>query len=178
MCHRLLGNNGIARGFCQAEMLSNGFRDDAFDLAGRYSRDRTGLVLSAAQGRADIEPVPDAVLAGKARAHAIAPVVEEFSLQEGATLRICRLAFDDVGLEQRLHSLKGLLVHDRLVLAFEPLAAMMDLAEIDPVLEKVREGTVGEGNAAIVFGDLCIAALSDDAPLVQVSDQAAKRFEL
>ena len=39
------------------------------------------------------------------------------------------------------------------MLSLEPFAAVMDLAEVDPVLQEIGEGTVGEGNAALVFGD-------------------------
>ncbi len=60
--------------------------------------------------------------------------------------------------------------------AFEPLAAMMNLAEIDAVLEKIGEGTIGEGNAAIVFGDLGVALLGDDAPVVEFAHQLAERL--
>src|SRR6516162_7492200 len=159
-------------------MLPNGLLDNALNFGGGYSRDRAGPVLSPTQGGTDIESVPDPVLAGKARAHATAPVVEEFSLQQRATFRVFGLALDDIGLEQRLQAVKSLAVDDRLVLAFEPFAAVMDFTEIDPVLEEVGEGAISEGNAAIVFGDFRVTALGDDAALVEISHQAGKGFAL
>src|SRR6516225_7996173 len=140
-------------------MLPNGLLDNALNFGGRYSCDRAGHVLASAQGGTDIESVPHPVLAGKARAHAVAFVVEQFSLQQRATFRVFGLALDDIGLEQRLHPLKGLPVDDRLVLAFEPFAAVVDFTEIDPVLEEVGEGAISEGNAAIVFGGFRVTAL-------------------
>ena len=45
------------------------------------------------------------------------------------------------------------------------------LAEVDAVFQKVGEGTISEGNAAVVFGDLGIPPLGDDAPAVEIRDQ-------
>ncbi len=62
------------------------------------------------------------------------------------------------------------------MLTLEPFAAMMDFAEIDAVLEKVGEGTVGEGNAAQVLGNLGVAPLGDDASAIEFGHQLAKRL--
>jgi len=41
------------------------------------------------------------------------------------------------------------------------------IADVDAVLQEVGEGTVGEGNATVVFGDLCVAPLGDDFPSIE-----------
>jgi hypothetical protein len=43
----------------------------------------------------------------------------------------------------------------------------MHLAEIDPILQEVGEGTVSEGNATLVFCDLGVAPLGDDFPTIE-----------
>ena len=51
-----------------------------------------------------------------------------------------------------------------------PFAIMMDLAEVDAVLQKMGEGTIGEGDAATKFRDLGVAPFGDDAALVEILD--------
>ena len=62
-----------------------------------------------------------------------------------------------------MNPFEGRAINDGFVLTLEPFAAMMDFAEIDAVLEKIGEGTIGEGNGAIVFGNFGVAPLGDDA---------------
>jgi hypothetical protein len=57
------------------------------------------------------------------------------------------------------------------MLALEPFAAVMDFAEIDAVLQEIGEGAIGEGDTALVFLDLGVAALGDDLSLVEFGDQ-------
>ena len=58
--------------------------------------------------------------------------------------------------------------------ALEPFAAVVDLAEVDPVFQEVGEGAVGEGNAALIFRDFGVASLGDDASAVEFGDQFAE----
>ena len=74
---------------------------------------------------------------------------------------------DPVGLQQSLHLLEGLAIKDRLMFSLEPFSAVMHLAEIDPILQEVGEGTVSEGNATLVFCDLGVAPLGDDFPTIE-----------
>src|SRR5258706_2859294 len=103
--------------------------------------------------RTNIEAIPDSILAGKARAHPVALVIEQFSLEQRPALGSFDLAALSFGFEEFLNPVKRGPIDNGFVFAFEPLAAMMNLAQIDAVLEKIGEGTIGEGNAAIVFGD-------------------------
>src|SRR6185437_9053674 len=93
-------------------------------------------------------------------------------------LEILDSAAIDVGLQRFLDLIKCLSVQDRLVLTLEPFAAIMDLAEIDPVLQEIGEGTVGEGNAALVFCDLDVSPCGDDTSSVEFSDELGERFQL
>ena len=47
----------------------------------------------------------------------------------------------------------------------------MNLANVDSVLQEISEGPVGEGNAAVVLGDLGVPALRNDATPVQFSNK-------
>src|SRR4029453_5963141 len=68
-------------------------------------------------------------------------------------------------------------IYDGFVLAFEPLAAMMDLTEVDPVFQEISEWTVGEGNATLVLSDLGAASFSHDASRIEIRDQFAERLQ-
>jgi hypothetical protein len=62
-----------------------------------------------------------------------------------------------------LDPVKGPAVNYGLVLSLEPFTAIVNLANIGAIFEEVGERTVGEGNSAVVFRDLCISPLSDNA---------------
>ena len=70
---------GLVRGIRGREVLSNRLLYNALDVVGGYSRDRAGRVFSPAQSHTDIKSVAAAILARKARAHAIALVVKSLS---------------------------------------------------------------------------------------------------
>jgi uncharacterized protein (TIGR04141 family) len=65
-----------------------------------------------------------------------------------------------------LNPVEGRAIDDGFVLALKPLAAVVNLAEIDAVLQEIGEGTVGERNAPVVFGDLGAAPFGDDTPAI------------
>src|SRR6476620_1737038 len=107
---------------------------------------------SPAQGCTYVKSVADAVLAGKARSHAVALVIKELALEQGTAFRKLGSARDGVGFELLLHLFECLPIENRLVLSLEPFSAVMGLADIDAVFQEVGEGTVSEGNATIVLG--------------------------
>src|SRR5262249_9495700 len=153
-------------------------RDKPLDLGRRDPRDGPGLGLPSAQLGADVEPVAHAILAGKTRTHPVALVVEELALEQGTALREFYPALDRVFLQLQLNLVKGLPIEDRCVLSLEPFAAVMGFAKVDPVLEEIGEGAVGEGDAALVFRDLGVAPLGDNVPAVKLGDQFAERSQL
>jgi hypothetical protein len=107
------------------------------------------------------------LLAGKARAHEVAFVVIEFATEEGAAVGPSGLTAQGVGFEKILDPVEGCAIDDAFVLALEPLATVMNLTEIDAVLEKIGERTIGESNAAVVFGNLGVAPFGDHAPAIE-----------
>src|SRR5258705_12286325 len=158
-------------------LSTQGFHYRLLDCLGGDASHRSCCSFPSPQKRgADIEAIPDSVLAGKAWAHPVALVIEQFSLEQRPAIRSFDLAALRVGFEEPLNPFDGRAINDGFVLTLEPFAAMMDFAEIDAVLEKVGEGTVGEGNAAQVLGNLGVAPLGDDASAIQFGHQLAKRL--
>jgi hypothetical protein len=55
---------------------------------------------------------------------------------------------------------------------------VVNLANVDAVFQEIGEGPVGERDATVVFGDLGVPALGDDAAAVQLGDKLAGGFQL
>src|ERR1700730_12460015 len=101
------------------------------------SRHRSGQCFPAPQERrADVKPVTKAILAGKARAHEVAAVVVELAQEQGAAFGSFCFPAARLGDEQFLDPVERCAVDDGFVLALKPLAAVVNLAEIDAVLEE------------------------------------------
>jgi hypothetical protein len=60
------------------------------------------------------------------------------------------------------------------MLSLEPLAAVVDLADVDAIFQEIGEGTISEGNAAPIFGDLGVASLGNNTSAVKFGDQFAE----
>jgi len=149
-----------------------------FDRRRSNTPDRSRLRLtSSQQRRTHIKSVTHTVLAGKARAHAISLVIVEFAEEQGTAFRSFCDAAARFGSEELLDPVKGRAVDDSLVLAREPLAGVVNLAEINPVLEKVREETVGEGDATVILDYLGRTSLRDNTSPVEVRDQLAEGLQ-
>lgn len=118
-------------------LITNHGLDDSLDLRRRTPGDGARRMLPSAQRPADVKPVSDAVLTAEAWPHTVAAVVKELALKQGAVLRAAGLAVDGVGLEQRLDLFERVLVEDRVMLGLKPFAAVMDFAEVDPVLLEI-----------------------------------------
>ena len=140
--------------------------------------DPAAVLPPSQQRRADVEAIAHSVLAGKARAHAVALVVVKLALEQGAAIGSLYLPAAGFGCEKLLNAVKGRAIDNGVVFALEPLAAVVHLAEVDSVFEEVGEGTIGEGNATIVFGDPGIALLGDDAPAIEIRDQFAEGLQV
>jgi hypothetical protein len=82
-----------------------------------------------------------------------------------------------IGLKQILHAIEHLSVQDGFVLAVEPFSAVVNLAEIDPVLQKIGERTISEGNAAVVLGNFGNTPFGDDAPAVEIGSEFAEGLQ-
>jgi len=81
-------------------MQLNGSKNGALDLCRRGTANRSGRCLPPPQQcRTDIEAITHAALAGKARAHEVAPVVIELALEQRAAFEVFDFAAIGVGLE-------------------------------------------------------------------------------
>jgi hypothetical protein len=73
-----------------------------------------------------------------------------------------------LGCENLLDLIVDLLVDNGRVLAGKPLLLVTGLADVDPVLQKIGEGTIGERNSAVKFPHLGVPTLGDDAFVVEI----------
>ena len=140
---------GLIIGFCPPLIGFKGSKNGALYLCGRDASDRPRRSFPPAQQRrTDVEAITHSVFCGEARAHAVATVVVELAQEEGAAFGSFCFPATRLGDEQLLDPVKSPMIDDGFVLAVEPFAAVVNLAEIDAVLQEVGEGTEAEGNAA------------------------------
>src|SRR5271163_2930975 len=95
---------------------THGSCDPSLDLKRRYARHGPGFVFPSLQDRLEnIVPPSPALLGGMARAHPVAAIVEQLAREKGVRLlpRPCG-AFGVLG-KQRLNTIPGLLIDDRIM---------------------------------------------------------------
>lgn len=133
--------NRVESEFVSALILLKGDKDCAFNLRCRDASYRSGFGLPPPQQRrTDVEAISNVVLAGKTRAHAIAFIVVELAGEQSATFRSFCLPTIGIGGEELLNPLEGRAIDNGFMLALEPLAAVVNLAEIDAVLQEMGRG--------------------------------------
>jgi hypothetical protein len=60
------------------------------------------------------------------------------------------------------------MVENRSVFARIPFAGVMHFPKINAVLQKMGEGSIGEGNAALILRDFGITCLGNNASAVEI----------
>src|SRR3954463_13051620 len=153
--------------------------DESLDLVGRGPRHRSSLALTPlGQNRGDVVAVADAGPLGRARGHAVAAIVKEPADQQGArggAPGACAVA---IGGELLLDRLKHRPRDDRGVLPRMACAAVVELAEVDPVAQHMRERAVAERDAPDGPARAQPAPSRDDAALPQLALQRREGSEL
>jgi hypothetical protein len=79
-----------------------------------------------------------------ARAHPVATVVIDAADQQRAGLRACGCVVVALGVELGLHRVKKITIEDGGLLAGEDLALEGDLAEVEPIAQKMGKRTASE----------------------------------
>src|ERR1700726_3179855 len=82
-----------------------------------------------------------------------------------------------LGCEKLLNLIEDLPVDNGRVFAGEPLLLVTGLADVDPVLQKIGKGTIGERNSAVKFPHLGIPALGNDALGVEIRHQLPETLQ-
>jgi hypothetical protein len=131
--------------------VANLVDDEALDLAGRDRPGRAGVPAALLGADAGVVPVaPRLVLAGVRRRHgAAARRAAQQALEQGVELGADRgTALAAVALQQRLHLLPCVGVHDGGVLAGVDLSLVAHLAEVRDVGQELVQRRLGERPAA------------------------------
>src|SRR5215211_3403463 len=145
----------------------SGARGDAACLRLSLLQDCVRHVIAVAQ----------AELVGVRRAHAVAAVVEDAAREDGGRALEPKLPCHGAGGELRLHGLKQVTLEDRLVLAAMHLAPIDHLADVEPVLEQIREGADAEADTAPLAPVGKAVCLCPDAAPIEVVDERTDRAE-
>src|SRR5215211_2116358 len=160
------------------QVLAKVLEHQLLDVGGRHADDAACLRLSVLQDCVRyIIAVAQAALVGVRRAHAVAAVVEDAAGENGGRALEPHLPCHGTGGKLGLHGLKQVTVEDRLVLASMHLAPIDHLAEVEPVLEQIREGADAEADAAPLAPVGKAVCFGPDVAPIEVLDEGTDRAE-
>src|SRR5207245_8407081 len=103
--------------------------------------------------------------------HSVATVVIDATDQQGFGFAACDRVIVALVVELGLHRVKEITIDDGGLLAGEDLALEGDLADIEPIAQKVGERTAGEWDPANLVSGLERSHLGDDLSLAKVRHQ-------
>src|SRR5262249_48847004 len=110
-------------------------------------------------------------LAGMARAHAVAAVIEEAAGQQALRFGPVCLMVGELRVQLCRDGLEEVLIENGGLLTFEDIALEGDFADVEAIAQQMGERATRKGNAANGVAGLERADLGDDAPPAQVSHQ-------
>src|SRR5438046_8991246 len=103
--------------------------------------------------------------------HSVATVVIDATDQQGFRFAACDRVIVALVVELGLHRVKEITIEDGGLLAGEDLALDGDLADVEPIAQKMGERTAGEWDLANRSPVLERARISADSPLAEVGRQ-------
>src|SRR5512139_2533761 len=106
-----------------------------------------------------------------ARGQAVAAVVIDATDQQRLGFAACDRLIVALVVELGLHCVKQITIEDGRLLAGEDLALEDDLADVEPIAQKVGERAAGEWDTANRSAALETPHLGDDAPVAQRGHQ-------
>src|SRR5215211_5200659 len=166
----------LRRAAARLQMIAERRNDERLDLGGRHAADRSGrLGLLLQHGLADVVAVAGTSLVGVARAHAVAALVKQSAGQEGGRAAQPATSLDRLRGKLGLHGLEQGTIEDRLVLATVNVTAVDHLADIEPVLEQMRERPHPERAPTDGAAIRALPRLAADAAPVEVVRQPTDR---
>ena len=110
--------------------------------------------------------------------HSVATVVIDATDQQGFGFATCDRVIVALVVELGLHRVKEITIEDGGLLAGEDLALEGDLADVEPIAQKMGERAAGEWDAANCAPGLERSHLRDDPPRAQVGHQAVETGKL
>src|SRR5260370_6775055 len=120
----------------------------------------------------------DASLAGMAWGHSVATVVIDATDQQGLGFGACDRVIVALVAELGLHRVKEITIEDGGLLTGEDLALEGDLADVEPIAQKMGERAAGEWDAANRAPGLDRSHLGDDPLLAKVRHQQVEAAKL
>src|SRR5260221_1611526 len=110
--------------------------------------------------------------------HSVATVVIDATDQQGVGFGACDRVIVALVVELGLHRVKEITIEDGGLLAGEDLALEDDLADVEPIAQKMGERAAGERDAANPATRLERSHLSDHPPLAKVGHQQVEAAKL
>src|SRR5437870_1006438 len=110
--------------------------------------------------------------------HSVATVVIDATDQQGIGFGACDRVIVALVVELGLHRVKEITIEDGGLLAGEDLALEGDLADVEPIAQKMGERATGEWDAANRAPGLERSHLGDDPPLAKVGHQQVEAAKL
>src|SRR6266513_1938458 len=120
----------------------------------------------------------DPSLAGMAWGHSVATVVIDATDQQGFGFAACDRVIVALVVELGLHRVEEITIEDRGLLAGEDLALEDDLADVEPIAQKMGERATGKWDAANRAAGLERSHLGDDPPLAKIGHQQVEAAKL
>src|SRR5437016_12370308 len=115
--------------------------------------------------------VPGYALAGVARAHAIAAVIEDTADQQGLGLHPCGFVTVHLFAQLGLDGLEQVAIDNGRLLALEDLTLKRHVSDIEAIAKQMGERSTRERNSADGLPGLERPHLGDDAPLAEVGHE-------
>src|SRR5437660_12685368 len=113
-----------------------------------------------------------------ARGHSVATVVIDATDQQGIGFGACDRVIVALVVELGLHRVEEITVENGGLLTGEDLALEGDLADVEPIVQKMGERAAGEWDAANRAPGLERSHLGDDPPLAKVGHQQVEAAKL
>ena len=120
----------------------------------------------------------DPSLASMARGHSVAMVVIDATDQQGVGFGACDRVIVALVVELGLHRVEEITIEDGWLLPGEYLALESDLADVEPIAQKMGERAAGEWDAADRAPSLERSHLGDDPTLAKVGHQQVEAAKL
>src|SRR5712671_6315054 len=113
-----------------------------------------------------------------AGAHSVATVVIDATDQQGFGFGACDRVIVALVVELGLHRVKEITIEDSGLLPGEDLALEDDLADVEPIAQKMGERASGERDPSDGLAALERSHLGDDPPLAKVGHQPVEAAKL
>src|SRR5262249_50989435 len=160
-------------------MLAHSLANESFNFGGRqpaHGPDTPRLPVQ--EGRRKVIAILDPSVAHMAWGHSVAPVVIDAADQHGFGFGACDRVVVALLIELGLHRVKEFTLEDGGLLAGQDLALEHDLADVEPIAQKMGERTSREGDPSDRSPGLERSHFGDDPSFTKVGHHAVETVKL